>query len=220
MPDDIHERGLLLRACYAADRPVWAAGSTHPDEEPIVLDAHRRVQAVHPDALLILAPRHPARFDAAAATLAAAGFRFIRRSKVREPSGLRSDLGVDGSQDVLLLDTLGELLEFYAAADAAFVGGSLVPVGGHNLLEPAALGVPVLAGPQQFNSPDIASALLKQGALTTVHDAEELAEALLGLLGDADRRARRADAARQAIDAHRGALGRLLRMVAERLAAQ
>jgi 3-deoxy-D-manno-octulosonic-acid transferase len=212
LPDDIYERGVLLRACYAAGRPVWVAGSTHPGEESIILEAHRRLQAVDSRALLILAPRHPARFEAAAAAVAAAGFRFVRRSSVRESDGLRSALGVDGSQEVLLLDTLGELVEFYAAADVAFVGGSLVPVGGHNLLEPAALGLPVLAGPQQFNSPDIARALSQQGALTTVHDASELAESLVSLFGDADRRARQGDAARLAIDAHRGALGKLLRI--------
>ncbi len=114
---------------------------------------------------------------------------------------------------MLLLDTLGELLDFYAAADVAFVGGSLVPVGGHNLLEPAALGLPVIAGPEQFNSPDIARALSQQGALITVHDAAGLADALVSLLGDADRRGRKGDAARLAIDAHRGALAKVLRLV-------
>lgn len=213
LPDDIYERGVLLRACYAAGRAVWVAGSTHPLEEPIVLEAHRRLQAVQPHALLILAPRHPARFEAAAAAIAAHGFRYVRRSSVGEDTGLRSDLGLDGSHDVLLLDTLGELLDFYAAADVAFVGGSLVPVGGHNLLEPAALGLPVIAGPEQFNSPDIARALSQQGALITVHDAAGLADALVSLLGDADRRGRKGDAARLAIDAHRGALAKVLRLV-------
>ena len=213
LPDDIYERGVLLRACYASGRAVWVAGSTHPDEEPIVLEAHRLLQAAEPHSLLILAPRHPARFAAAAAAIAAHGFRYVRRSSVGDDHGLRSDLGLDGSHDVLLLDTLGELLDFYAAADVAFVGGSLVPIGGHNLLEPAALGLPVIAGPEQFNSPDIARALSQQGALITVRDAAGLAEALASLLGDADRRARKGDAARLAIDAHRGALAKLLRLI-------
>jgi 3-deoxy-D-manno-octulosonic-acid transferase len=225
LPDDIYERGVLLRACYACGRAVWVAGSTHPDEEPIVLEAHRRLQAVEAHALLILAPRHPGRFEAAAAAIAAHGFRYVRRSSVASGTGLRSDLGVDGSHDVLLLDTMGELLDFYAAADVAFVGGSLVPIGGHNLLEPAALGLPVLAGPEQFNSPDIARALAQQGALMTVRDAAGLAEALALLIADADRRARKGDAARMAIDAHRGALARVLRLIEpllppERAAAQ
>jgi 3-deoxy-D-manno-octulosonic-acid transferase len=108
---------------------------------------------------------------------------------------------------------MGELLDFYAAADVAFVGGSLVPIGGHNLLEPAALGLPVLSGPGQSTSPDIARVLAQQGALIIVHDADELATALARLLGDPDRRAIKGDAARLAIDAHRGALGRVRRVV-------
>jgi 3-deoxy-D-manno-octulosonic-acid transferase len=100
----------------------------------------------------------------------------------------------------------------------AFVGGSLVPVGGHNLLEPAALGLPVIAGPEQFNSPDIAQALSRQGALITVQDAAELSESLGTLFADPDRRARMGDAARLAIDAHRGALARVLRLIEPLLA--
>jgi 3-deoxy-D-manno-octulosonic-acid transferase len=119
----------------------------------------------------------------------------------------------DSSYEVLLLDTLGELLEFYAAADAAFVGGSLVRVGGHNLIEPASLGLPVISGPAQFNSPDVARALAQQGGLITVHDAQELSGALARLLRDPDARARRADAARAVVDSHRGALARLLRLI-------
>jgi 3-deoxy-D-manno-octulosonic-acid transferase len=202
LPADIHERGAQWRAYYAAGRPVWVAGSTHPDEEAIVLEAHRQLRAGHPRALLILAPRHPARFTATAAAIAAKGFQYSRRSGA----------GSQGPPDVLLLDSIGELLEFYAAADVAFVGGSLVPVGGHNLLEPAALGVPVVSGPEQFNSPDVARALAEQGALITVHDANELAAALASLIGDPDRRARKGDAARLAMDSHRGALAKLLRL--------
>ena len=96
--------------------------------------------------MLILAPRHPQRFEAVAASVAAAGFHYVRRSQFG--SDTRAEAVLDSSHEVLLLDTLGELLDFYAAADVAFVGGSLVPVGGHNLLEPAALGLPVLSGPR------------------------------------------------------------------------
>jgi 3-deoxy-D-manno-octulosonic-acid transferase len=211
LPADIHERGALLRACYGAGRPVWVAGSTHAAEEPIVLQAHQQLRKREPRALLILAPRHPARFAAAAAAIAAQGFHCIRRSSMGTDT--RADAVLDSSHEVLLLDSLGELLDFYAAADVAFVGGSLVPVGGHNLLEPAALGVPVLAGPEQFNSPDIARALSQQGALITVRDADELAAALARLLGDPDRRAIKGESARLAMDAHRGALGKLLRLI-------
>jgi 3-deoxy-D-manno-octulosonic-acid transferase len=135
----------------------------------------------------------------------------VRRSAFS--SDPRAEAVLDSSHEVLLLDTLGELLDFYAAADVAFVGGSLVRIGGHNLLEPAALGVPVIAGPEQFNSPDVARVLAQHGALITVRDAQELAAALAQLLADPDRRARKGEAARLAIDAHRGALARLLRLI-------
>jgi 3-deoxy-D-manno-octulosonic-acid transferase len=211
LPADIHERGALLRACYAAGRPVWVAGSTHPAEEPIVLQAHTQLRQTQPRALLILAPRHPARFAGAAAAIAAHGFKLVRRSSIGLDGQHQAVLESD--HQVLLLDTLGELLDFYAAADVAFVGGSLLPVGGHNLVEPAALGLPVLAGPEQFNSPDIAAALSQQGALITVHDADEMAAALSSLMRDPDRRSLKGDAGRLAIDAHRGALGKLLRLI-------
>jgi 3-deoxy-D-manno-octulosonic-acid transferase len=125
----------------------------------------------------------------------------------------RSSGASEADCQVLLLDTLGELADFYAAADVAFVGGSLVPVGGHNLLEPAALGLPVLSGPQQFSSPEIARVLRGQGALTIVHDAAELAAALTRLLADPQARARQAAAGRAAIDANRGALERVLGLI-------
>lgn len=200
---DAAQRGATWRAHYAAGRPVWVAGSTHAAEEPIVLEAHRELRRRLPSALLILAPRHPQRFDAAATAVAAQGLRAVRRS-----GG-----AADEDYEVLLLDTLGELAEFYAAADVAFVGGSLLPVGGHNLLEPAALGMPVLSGPQQFNSPDIARVLSEQGALRIVRDAAELAAAAEGLLRDAAARARAGAAARRVIEANRGALERLLRLI-------
>jgi len=207
LPPDIVARGARLRARYAAARPLWVAGSTHGGgEEEAVLAAQQLVCREHPAALLVLAPRHPPRFAEVAQALQQAGIPFRRRSDA-------ADAAAEAACAVVLLDSLGELLDFYAAADVAFVGGSLVPIGGHNLLEPAALGLPVIAGPEQFNSPDIALALAQQGALITVHDARELAVALQGLLADPDRRARKGDAARQAIDAHRGALGKLLRLI-------
>jgi 3-deoxy-D-manno-octulosonic-acid transferase len=159
--------------------------------------------ATLPQALLILAPRYLKRVDAVVVAVGAAGLRCARRSRAL-PSEPYS---------VLVLDTLGELMEFYAAADVAFVGGSLVAIGGHNLLEPAALGLPVLTGPHQFYSPDIARILLESGALVTVQDAAELAATLGRLLADSHERARRGAAARLAIEANRGALARLLSLI-------
>jgi 3-deoxy-D-manno-octulosonic-acid transferase len=169
--------------------------------------------ATQPHALLVLAPRHPARFDAAAAAIAAQGFRCQRRSRgAQDPGG-----GLE--YEVLLLDTLGELPEFYAAADLAFVGGSLVPVGGHNLLEPVALGLPVLAGPALFSAPEVAQALASAGALRIVQDAAGLAAALAELLASPAERARAAAAGREVIAAHRGAAQQLLGLIDPLLAA-
>ncbi|MGD9843245.1 MAG: lipid IV(A) 3-deoxy-D-manno-octulosonic acid transferase, partial [Steroidobacteraceae bacterium] len=141
--------GKQLRQDFVT-RPVWIAGSTHEGEEEQVLVAHRQVLAQRPDALLILAPRHPQRFAQVAALLAEQGFDFATRSAEQVPTA---------RQSVWLLDSLGELARFYAASDVVFVGGSLVPIGGHNLLEPAALGLPVVTGPQTFNAPDVAQLL-------------------------------------------------------------
>ena len=205
-PPDIDARGQRLRARYGADRPLWVAGSTHEGEEQAVLTAHRRVRELHPRALLVLAPRHPNRFAEVAALLGAQGIAFIRHS---QPAAARTA----GSAEVLLLDTLGELLDFYAAADAAFVGGSLVPVGGHNLLEPASLGVPILSGPHQFNAAEIARLLTERGGAVIVHSAAELAARLSTWLSDAGERKRIGAIGRSVVEENRGALERLLRLI-------
>lgn len=197
---DLVARGAALRARYAPGRPLWVAGSTQEGEEPIVLAAHRQLRERLPEALLVLAPRYPQRFDAVVALVQGTGLRLVRRSRPDSEDRF----------EVLVLDTLGELMDFYAAADVAFVGGSLMPIGGHNLLEPAAIGLPVLSGPHQFNSPDIARTLNECGALTTVTDASSLAAALLRLLSDPELRARQGGSARAAIEANRGALAGVL----------
>ena len=204
LASDLSARGAALRAQIAPGRPLWVAGSTQEGEEPIVLAAHRQLTERLPEALLVLAPRYPQRFDGVVSMVQAAGLQVTRLSRPMRPP----------PYGVLVLDTLGELMEFYAAADVAFVGGSLVPVGGHNLLEPAALGLPVLSGPHQFHSPDIARALQECGALTTVTDADSLAEALSRLLTDPQQRTRMGGAARAAIEANRGAVDRLMALVA------
>ena len=140
---DIGAQSRALRAQTFGGRPVWIAGSTHAGEEEQVLDAHAALRAHLPGALLILVPRHPNRFDGVAALLTRRRIAFARRSAGKP---------VPAAADVLLLDSVGELGAFYACADLAFVGGSLVPIGGHNLLEPAALGIPVLTGPSNFNA--------------------------------------------------------------------
>ncbi len=207
LPEGLAARGARLRAQYAQDRPLWVAGSTHGGiEEQAVLEAQRRVRAAHPGALLVLAPRHPPRFDEVAQALRAAGISFVRRSASATGA-------TDADCAVLLLDSLGELLDFYAAADVAFVGGSLAPVGGHNLLEPAALGVPVLTGPNNSNSEEIARILLARGAAELVHDAAELGARVSALLADASARERMGAAGCASVDSHRGALEKLLALI-------
>lgn len=209
--DDHRERGAALRARHAAtQRFVWVAGSTHDGEEQQVLRAHELLRAAGVDALLVLAPRHPPRFDTVASRLKAAGLRVARRS---------ANETADAATDVLLLDTLGELSLFYAAADVAFVGGSLVPIGGHNLLEPAALGIPTLTGPHVFNAEDIAAALVAEGAVACIEDGESLQCALLTLARDPDERARRGARGIAVVDRNRGTLERLVALLGPLLSA-
>ncbi len=206
LPADISARGTALRAQFAAQRPMWVAGSTHGGgEEEAVIAAHRLVLAAHPQALLVIAPRHPPRFAEVAQRVADAGLSLVRRSQQDGPGGRDCQ--------VLVLDTLGELVAFYAAADVAFVGGSLVGIGGHNLLEPAAVGVPILTGPHNFNSSDSARLLIGCGAAQVVNDAAQLGEQVAALLGDPERRARTGALGRACVEANRGALAKLLSLI-------
>ena len=198
--------GRELRESLGGERPIWIAGSTHAGEEEQVLAAHEELPA---EALLLLVPRHPDRFEAVAELLKQRGAKFARRS---------AGLAPDGATRVLLVDTVGELAALYSAADAAFVGGSLVPIGGHNLLEPAALGLPVLTGPSHANGAEIARLLLAEGAALEVKDAGELAAALSRLLADPEERRRMGDIGRRIVESNRGSVARLLELI-ERLPA-
>lgn len=190
------------------ERPVWVAGSTHEGEEAALLVAHARLRETHGNALLVLVPRHPQRFDEVARLCERAGMPAARRSRGEWP---------EADTAVYLADTMGELLACYGAADLAFVGGSLVPVGGHNLLEPAALGVPVLTGPELANFAEVAEVLREADALVEVADAEALAAALAGLLADPAERRRLGEAGRAVVAANRGALERTLEGLARLL---
>ena len=204
IPAEVAAAGEAFRASHCAGRPTWIAASTHEGEEGLVLAAQRRVVEAVPDALLFLVPRHPERFPLVAELLSRQGLAHSRRS-----AG-----GVPAAEDsVFLVDTLGELTMFYAAADVAFVAGSLVPIGGHNLLEPAALGKPVLAGPHNFNAQDLAVLLEEAGALEVVEDVPALADAVVRLLADDALREARGARARQAVAESGGALGRLMDLV-------
>jgi len=212
----VRASGAALRARYAAARPLWVAGSTHAGEEQAALVAHAAVRAQHPAALLVLAPRHRPRFEEVATLLGRSGLRWLRHGDVTaDPAGKAA---AAAAVEVLLLDTIGELEDFYAAADVAFVGGSLAPIGGHNLLEPAALGVATLAGPSQGNAPDVARALEDNAGLRIVYDAVGLGDAVLALLADPQARARMGAAAQATVSANRGALAAVLALVRECLA--
>ena len=207
----VAENGRELRRRYLGARPVWTAGSTHEGEEELLLGAHAVLERAVRGALLVLVPRHPQRFAGVAALLERRGLVFDRRG--------RSET-VRPEAQVLLLDTMGELTAFYAASDVAFVGGSLVPVGGHNLLEPAALGVPVITGPHTQNGPEIARLLIEAGGALEVADGVALAAAAGRLLADPALRERMGESARSFVEAHRGSLARLLALIEPLLAAE
>jgi 3-deoxy-D-manno-octulosonic-acid transferase len=202
-------RGRALKAAWGG-RPVWIAGSTHAGEEEQVLAAHAELEAAAPGALLLLVPRHPERFQSVADLLTRRGFRHERRSS---RMGLGSAELLPSDARVLLVDTVGELAASYAAADVAFVGGSLVPVGGHNLLEPAALALPVITGPYQANGREIAELLLREGGALQVANERELAAVLRQLVGDPARRAAVGANARRVVDGNRGSTLRLLELI-------
>jgi 3-deoxy-D-manno-octulosonic-acid transferase len=202
--------GRALRTAYAASRPVWIAGSTHAGEEEQLLDAHALLLRAIPDAVLLLVPRHRNRFAAVADLLARRGVRFARRSRMA--SGEEA-ARLPEEAPVLLADTLGELAMLYASADAAFVGGSLVPIGGHNLLEPAALGLPVVTGPSHFNGKEIAQLLLARGAALEVQDAADLAALLQRLLAQPAFARQIGSIGQEIVAANRGSVARLLALI-------
>ncbi len=201
LPPDLGIRGAKLRHDLIGDRPVWIAASTHDGEEEQALDAHRIILQTMPDAVLILVPRHPERFSGVQSLLQKQNWKFVSRTSHKK---------LAATTEVLLGDTMGELPLFYAASDVAFVGGTLVPVGGHNLLEPGALGLPVITGPHLFNTQDIADLFADSGASQIVHNGDELAQAALPLLMDEDLAQAIGQKGKQIVESNRGALQRLL----------
>ena len=211
--DAAHDAGLAaqarqMRASWP-QRPVWLAASTHELEEPAVVAMQRALLERHPHALLLWAPRHPERFDAVAQRLAASGLAIARRSRQPWP---------EADTQAFVIDSLGELAGFMPCADAVFVGGSLQAIGGHNVIEPAGAGVPILVGPHTAHFQDSVAALQAAGGLIQCPDAESLQEALLALLEDAPRRLRMAQANAGVVSGNRGALARTLALVSRYMA--
>jgi 3-deoxy-D-manno-octulosonic-acid transferase len=193
------EEGRGLRRQLGRERAVLIAASTHAGEEEIVLDAFETVRSRFPEALLIVVPRHPERFEKAAQCCRGRGYRIARRSDGR----------VEGEIDVFVGDTMGEMMCYLAASDVAFVAGSLVPVGGHNVLEPAVLALPVIFGPYMFNFEQPSDTLVEAGAGWRIENGAGLADVVIALFADSSLRARAGAAAQAAVASNRGVLERL-----------
>ena len=204
VPVDLAANAATLRQGFGT-RPVWVAASTRDGEELPVLDAFSQLRVRFPQLLLLLVPRHPERFDAVAKICRQRGFVIERRSAL-QPS-------VSATTAILLGDSMGELLLFYAAADVAFIGGSLVPRGGQNLLEAAAVGTPVVFGSHMFNFADISSMALERGAGRQVQDAAQLAEVVADYLVNPAARRVAGEAGRLLVTENRGALLKTLALV-------
>jgi 3-deoxy-D-manno-octulosonic-acid transferase len=204
-PEPLIKRGRMWRDALKRQH-VWVAASTREGEEALVLDAARRIAG--DEVLLILVPRHPQRFDEVAALLEREGWRYSRRSSWSDLDSIgRSSTG-EGRVQVVLGDSMGELPAYYAAADAAFIGGSLLPLGGQNLIEACAVGTPVLFGPHMFNFTQASTDALAAGAAVQVKDAEALATALGKLFDDPARQVMMSGAASAFAARHRGATAR------------
>lgn len=208
-PGNIMELSQPLRDMWSG-RPVWIAASTHDGEEQRVLAAHHQLCQALPDCLLILVPRHPERFEQVANLIDQQGFQFVRRNS--------GQLCHDKCQ-VFLGDTMGEMMLFYASAQVAFVGGSLVPVGGHNLLEPAALSLPSLTGPHVHNFKEITKMLLDSKATLMINDADSLAHNVLSLLKDERQRQEMGQSGQEIVQNNRGAKAKLVEVIQQFLAA-
>ncbi|MEZ5541537.1 MAG: lipid IV(A) 3-deoxy-D-manno-octulosonic acid transferase [Pseudomonadota bacterium] len=203
------ERAEALRRDWGSGRPVWIAASTHEGEDELILDVFRQLRRQFADCLLVLVPRHPERFEAVADLCRQRGFSTLLRS-TREPCTAQTQVFVG--------DSMGELPLFYAAADVAFVGGSLVHHGGHNLLEPAALGVPVVTGPHVFNFTEICDLLLVAGACRKVESVAGLERVVREWLGDANARHQVGEQGRAVVQRNRGALAAVLEMIDRQVA--
>ena len=193
----------------SSERPVFIAASTVKGEDEPVLEAFQRIRSTMADALLIVAPRKPERFDEVERLARRGGWKVTRRSELRVDAEPRCD--------VVVLDTIGELAQVFQVATAVFVGGSLVDAGGHNILEPAVFGKPIVFGPHMQNFAEIAQTFLENGAAIQIQSARELETAMLELLGDPVKRARLGAAARALVEANRGARARSLAAIAQLL---
>lgn len=206
--DAIREQAAALKKAYQGDketpRPIWIAASTHQGEDELLLDAHKQVLTQNPSALLILVPRHPERFNSVFNLIKQQGFDAMRRTQKQAPSS---------NQQVLLADTMGEMMCLLGSADIAFVGGSLVPTGGHNMLEPAAWGLPVMTGPHRFNFQAISDLLIEANNLVVVENPQAIAEQINAWITDRTLRESTGQAGKSVVEQNRGALDKQLEIL-------
>ncbi len=209
----------MRRALGLGERLVWIAASTHPGEDEQVLDAYASLRQSYPDLCLLLVPRHPHRADDVAAMANAAGWRVVRQSQAVPDSGAAVPMdsaAEDGAAPAVVVgDVMGTLLQLYGLAHVAFVGGSLVPVGGHNPLEPALWHLPIVSGPEQFNFTEVMQELQSRGGLVTVADSKALADVVGAWLADADLRATVGAGAAGALAENRGATVRVVSLLTD-----
>lgn len=204
IPASLKEQAEVLRRDWGASRSIWIAASTRQGEEESILDAYAQVKHAEPDALLVLVPRHPERFDGVAGLCEKRGFTLMRRSEHRH---------CESETDIYLGDSMGELLLFYAASDIAFIGGSLVDAGGQNPIEAAALGLPIIIGPSFYNFTGIIRMLRESDAVCMVKDSEQLAARVLDCFRNPNLRHQQGENARGVVKRNKGALEKLLKLI-------
>lgn len=202
---DLEANAQSFRKALFNERPVVIAGSTHAGEEEAILSAYSELRSSFPNLALILAPRHPERAGEVGQLCGKSGFSFSFRSQGGGPS--RAEV------NVYILDSIGELRDFYATADIAFVGGSLVPIGGHNVLEPAALGVPVAFGPHMSNFREVARTLCHAGAGIQIESIDQFGVWARTLLNDPNKRKEIGIRGREFVTANRGATQNIVRQL-------
>jgi 3-deoxy-D-manno-octulosonic-acid transferase len=203
--DEQRQKSHTLKDEISHERLVWVAASTHESEEKLVLNAHKILLEKFPHALLILVPRHPERFETVAELLHHDGWRFSRRSLYQ---------AITQEIQVYLADTLGEMMVFFSACDIALVAGSFKPIGGHNVLEPAALGKPVISGPIVHNFLQAVNLLQAEDAIDIVeNNAESLARTLCLLASNSQLRDSKGQHALKVVEANRGALEKQFRLI-------
>ncbi|WP_020558074.1 lipid IV(A) 3-deoxy-D-manno-octulosonic acid transferase [Thiofilum flexile] len=206
LPPDLAERGSMLRQSWGMERPVWVAASTHAGEDEIILQVFHALKMKFPALLLVIVPRHPERFNAVAELAQHTPFSVVRRSTAA---------AFTGQTDIIVGDTMGELLYWYAAADSAFVGGSLIPQGGHNPLEAIALSVPVVSGNHVHNFADIYPPLIEVGGAVLVTAAQGLEQQVSTWLEYPEQRRQAGQAGLNWLQPHRGVVKRLMQWIDE-----